>query len=42
MINHMKDFQMVEDPDNPEIVWGDGTLLQAFISIVICYHAVRL
>lgn len=33
MINHMKDFQMVEDPDNPEIVisvGGDGTLLQAF------------
>ena len=33
MINHMKDFQMVEDSENPEIVisvGGDGTLLQAF------------
>ena len=33
MINHMKDFHMVEDAVNPEIVisvGGDGTLLQAF------------
>ena len=33
MINHMKDFQMVEDSENPEIVisvGGDGTLLRAF------------
>lgn len=33
MINHMKDFEMVEDTENPEIVisvGGDGTLLQAF------------
>ena len=35
MINHMKDFHMVEDAVNPEIVisvGGDGTLLQAFIN----------
>ena len=36
MINHMKDFQMVEDSENPEIVISVGemgTLLQAFPSI---------
>ena len=36
MINHMKDFHMVEDAVNPEIVisvGGDGTLLQAFYQL---------
>ena len=45
MINYMKDFQMVEDNENPEIVisvGGDGTLLQAFINIVICFRKWRL
>ena len=33
MMNYMKDFRMIEDSENPEIVisvGGDGTLLQAF------------
>ena len=39
MINHMKDFQMVEDPDNPEIVisvGGDGLYFKHSINIAIC------
>ena len=40
MINHMKDFHMVEDAVNPEIVisvGGDGTLLQAFHQYTTCF-----
>ncbi len=35
-MNYMKDFRMIEDSENPEIVisvGGDGTLLQAFSSV---------
>ena len=40
MINHMKDFQMVEDSENPEIVISVGEMERYYklsINIVICY-----
>lgn len=45
MINHMKDFQMVEDPDNPEIVISVGEMAHCykrFTSIVTCFLVVHL
>lgn len=42
MINHMKDFQMVEDSENPEIVISVGEMERYYklsINIVICYQS---
>lgn len=45
MINHMKDFQMVEDSENPEIVISVGEMERYYklsINIVICYPKLLL
>ena len=42
MINHMKDFQMVEDSENPEIVISVGEMERYYKHIVICYPKLLL
>ena len=45
MINHMKDFQMVEDSENPKssyLLVGTARYFKHSINIVICFQKLRL